>query len=456
MPRRSSNPQRGVSLFESPATTADEPDAAAPLAARMRPTSLDEVLGQDHLTAPGTLLRRVVDGDRVPSMIFWGPPGTGKTTLARIIARASSSAFAHISAVTSGVADLRQVIAEAKERRRTTGERTILFIDEIHRFNKAQQDAILPHVEDGTVSLIGATTENPSFEVIAPLLSRSRVFTLNPIGSEQILALLRRALADEARGLGAAGIEADDDALEMIAEAAGGDARAALTTLELAANGAAISSSKRLTKQLASEALQHRALYYDKDRDAHYDTISAFIKSIRGSDPDAALYYLARMIDAGEDPMFIARRLVILAGEDVGLADPQGIVVAVAAQQATHLIGLPEALYPLAEATLYLATAPKSDSVKRGYFAALADAKITPNEPIPLHIRNAPTGLMKSLGYGKQYAYDHEAPGHYSGQEHLPNRLAGRRYFEPGTLGWEGRRREEIEDRRKRKRPPAD
>jgi len=411
----------------------------APLAARMRPQTLDEFVGQGHLVGEGRLLRKAIEADEVPSMVLWGPPGSGKTTLARIIAGLTKSHFAPVSAVAAGVADLRRIVAEATDRLGMHSGRTVLFIDEIHRFNKAQQDAILPYVEDGTVTLIGATTENPSFEVISPLLSRSRVYALEPLTAEHVETILRRALADEEHGLGATNVDIDDDTIAALANAVGGDARIALNALELAVNAAKPDAKGKRNVSLADieEALQHRAALYDKAGDWHYGIISAFIKSLRGSDPDAALYWLARMLEGGEDPLFVARRLVILASEDVGLADPHALQIAIAAQQAVHFIGMPEGFYPLAEATIYLATAPKSNSTGAAYLRALQDAKATQNEPVPLHLRNAPTSLMKDMGFGKDYKYDHAFPEHHSGQQHLPDKLSGRTYYVPTTQGYE-------------------
>ncbi|HEY8490363.1 MAG TPA: replication-associated recombination protein A [Dehalococcoidia bacterium] len=446
MPSRP-QPQPPEDLFARAARERQEREA--PLAARMRPRTLDELLGQDHLVGPGRMLRRSIEADRIPSMILWGPPGSGKTTLARLVAAQARAHFAPVSAVTAGVADLRTIIAEARERRALAGERTILFIDEIHRWNKAQQDAVLPHVEDGTVTLIGATTENPSFEVIGPLLSRAHVYTLKPLAPEHLETIVRRALADRERGLGALGAEIEDEALRFLVDAAGGDARAALNALELAAESAepGADGRRRITAALLEEVLQHRALRYDKSGDLHYDTISAFIKSLRGSDPDAAVYWLARMVESGEDPLFIVRRMVILAAEDVGLADPQALVVAVAAQQAVHFVGMPEGFYPMAEAAVYLATAPKSNRAGQAYLRALEDARAAPDEPVPLHLRNAVTGLMRSLGYGRGYRYAHDFEEHYVQQQHLPDRLAGRRYYEPSDQGFEREVRERMRRR---------
>jgi putative ATPase len=386
-------------------------------------------------------------------MVFWGPPGSGKTTLARIIASLTSSHFELVSAVASGVADLRRVVAEAAERLGEQGQRTILFIDEIHRFNKAQQDVVLPYVEDGTITLIGATTENPSFEVISPLLSRARVFKLEPLTAEQIEELLRRAIEDEERGLGSMRVQVPGDTLAALAAVVGGDARIALNALELAAQTTSPDDTgvRRVGVGEIEEALQHRAMLYDRAGDWHYDIISAFIKSLRGSDPDAALYWLARMLEGGEDPLFVARRLVILASEDVGLADPQALQVAVAAQQAVHFIGMPEGFFPLAEATIYLATAPKSNTVGDAYMRAVQDAQATVAEPVPLHLRNAPTPLMRKMGHGEGYHYDHAFPEHYSGQEHLPEKLGRRQYYVPGELGYEAKIREWMKQLKQRR-----
>ncbi len=406
-------------------------DSGAPLAARMRPRTLDEFVGQADIVAPGRALRRAIESDRAPSMILWGPPGTGKTTLAEIVARSTGAHFTQLSAVSAGVADLRKVVAQAHERRRM-GQRSVLFVDEIHRFNKGQQDAVLPYVEDGTITLIGATTENPSFEVNSALLSRTRVFVLKALDDDDVATIVDRALHDETRGLGRAQVAIDDDARAALIGYANGDARVALNALEFAAATAPERDGLRaVDRALVMEALQKRGSTYDKAGEAHYDTISAFIKSIRASDPDAAVYWLARMIDGGEDALFIARRLVILASEDVGLADAQGIQVAIAAQQAVHFIGMPEGFYPLAHATLYLARAKKSNSVGRAYGAALRDVAETRNDPVPLHLRNAPTGLMKQLGYGKDYHYAHD--DYDVVQENLPENLTGRRYYEPGV-----------------------
>jgi putative ATPase len=420
----------------------------------MRPRSLDEFVGQDHLIGQGHALRRAIETDTVPSMILWGPPGTGKTTLAEIIAMSTGANFVALSAVSAGVADLRKVAASAQELQKA-GRRTVLFVDEIHRFNKAQQDAVLPYVEDGTITLIGATTENPSFEVISALLSRSRVFVLYSLSDEDIATLVDRALSDTERGLGKQNVVLEPAARDALVNLANGDARAALNTLEFAAT---IATDGTIAPATIAEALQRRATGYDKAGESHYDTISAFIKTIRGSDPDGALYWLARMIDGGEDPLFIVRRLVILASEDVGLADSRALSVAVAAQQAVHFVGMPEGFYPLAHATLYLALAPKSNSVGRAYGAAAEDVQKTRNEPVPLHLRNAPTPLMEELGYGKGYRYAHDdyavvgeggdLPPAERLQSYLPESLGHRAYYEPGEAGEEQKYVEWIKRRR--------
>jgi len=430
------------SLFESDETRASADTAApAPLAARMRPRALDEFVGQEHLVGPGRALRRAIEGDRLPSMILWGPPGTGKTTLAAVIAATTRAHFSPMSAVTAGVAELRRVVAEAKTRR-AHGTRTVLFVDEIHRFNKAQQDVILPHVEDGTVTLIGATTENPSFEVNAALLSRCRVYVLRALSAADVRLIVERALHDSARGLGARDVGLEPEALQRVVDVSGGDARVALGALELAVAASPADDAGRVvvTSAIVGEAVQQRSPRYDKGGEAHYDVISAFIKSLRGSDPDAALYYLARMLEAGEDPLFIARRMIILAAEDVGLADPQALSIAVAAQQAVHVVGMPEGYLPLGEAALYLATAPKSNSVIASYGRAKEAFERTGDLPVPLHLRNAPTGLMKDLGYGKGYKYAHDYEGHTVAQQHLPDELAGERFYQPGSEGFEGKK----------------
>jgi putative ATPase len=413
----------------------------APLAARMRPASLDEFVGQEHLVGPGTALRVAIGRDAVPSMILWGPPGSGKTTLARLIAQAARARFITLSAVSAGVSDLRRAVADASAAAKANGTRTILFIDEIHRFNKAQQDAILPSVERGDVTLIGATTENPSFEVNKALLSRTRVFVLKQLSDEAIAAIIDRALADGARGIGT-GVRLGDEARARLVALAGGDARSALNALELAAQIAASRSAQSpLEPADVEEAMQRRALRYDRAGDEHYDVISAFIKSIRDSDPDAAVYWLARMLEAGEDPMFVARRLVISASEDVGLADPHALPLAVAAHQAAHTIGMPEALYPLTEATIYLALAPKSNSGLRAYFAAKQAVDEHGSLPVPLHLRNAATDLMRRLGYGKDYKYAHDFEDAKVDQRHLPDELGTPSFYSPGSTGWEAERR---------------
>ncbi len=411
----------------------------APLAARMRPATFDEFVGQEHLVGKGHVLRKAIESGQLPSVILWGPPGSGKTTLAYIIAGVTSSHFSPISAVSAGVADLRRIIEEAKERRKLNQHRTILFIDEIHRFNKAQQDAVLPFVEDGTVTLIGATTENPSFEVISPLLSRCRVLTLKPLTSDEIRVIILRALKDKERGLGGLNVEMAADALDHLITMSNNDARAALNTLETAALTSTPDTEGRrhITLATVEDALQHRALPYDKDGEQHYDIISALHKSMRGSDPDASLYWLARMLEAGEDPLYVARRLVRFASEDVGMADPQALVVAMAAQQAVHFIGLPEGKLALAEAAVYLATAPKSNSLYQAYSRVQAEISKGASQPVPLHLRNAVTPLMKGMGYGKGYKYAHDHPGHFVRQQNLPDSLQGKRYYIPSGQGYE-------------------
>ncbi len=443
----SSHPQPGEGAPERDET----PTEAQPLAQRMRPRTLDEVVGQQHLLAPGRALRRSIESDHTPSMILWGPPGSGKTTLASVVAQTTQARFVPLSAVTAGVADLRRVVDDAAKLLRATGRRTILFIDEIHRFNTAQQDAILPHVERGTVTLIGATTENPSFEVNAALLSRARVYTLHALDDDTIRGLLRRATEDEARGLGALRLTVNADALDYIATMANGDARAALNLLEL---GARVSiaqpdGSRLLDLPTVEDAAQQRALLYDKNGEEHFNIISALHKSMRGSDPDAAVYWLARMLEAGEDPLYIARRLVRFATEDVGLADPQALPLCMAAQQAVHFIGAAEGALALAEAAVYLAVAPKSNAIYRAYSAVQEDVRATRNDPVPLHLRNAPTRLMKEQDYGKGYVYAHDT---YAGapdpddpsrpppqrlQGYLPESLGERAYYQPGEQGAE-------------------
>jgi len=443
-----------------PLTTANE----EPLASRMRPRRLDEIVGQEHLLGPGRVLRRSIEGDAITSMILWGPPGSGKTTLAEVIARQTHAHFVSLSAVSAGVADLRKVVEDARKLRQFSGQRTILFIDEIHRFNKAQQDAVLPHVERGVVTLIGATTENPSFEVIAALLSRSRVFVLRGLNEEQILTILQRALHDKERGLGQLNITIAEDALQQIAIFANGDARAALNVLELATQASRETSKENapvhITLAMIEDVMQHRALLYDKGGDQHYDTISALHKSLRGSDPDASLYWLGRMLEAGEDPLYIVRRLIRFASEDVGMADPQALLICVAAQQAIHFVGMPEANLALAQAVVHLATAPKSNALYEAYSRVQEDVQKTRNDPVPLSIRNAPTQLMKDLDYGKDYKYAHDyykdmqiddpqRPPTVQLQEYLPDNLKGRHYFEPGHQGKEASIKQWLEKRRK-------
>jgi putative ATPase len=411
----------------------------APLAVRMRPRSLEEFVGQEHLLGPGRLLRTAIEQDHIPSMVLWGPPGSGKTTLAYLIARLTRSHWEHLSAVAAGVADLRRIVEEARRRRALAGQRTILAVDELHRFNRAQQEAILPYVEDGTITLIGATTENPSFAVATPLLSRCRVVPLRPLTDEEVRTIVERALADEERGLGALRVTMAEEAWGLLLAVASGDARVALNGVELAALGARPGPDGRrlITRPLIEEALQSRALAYDKAGDQHYDTLSAFIKAVRGSDPDGAIYWLARMLEAGENPLAIARRLVILAAEDVGLADPHALCLAVACQQAVHFLGMPEGAIPLAEATLYLATAPKSHTAYQALVRAREDVQKTRQEPVPLHLRNPVTPLMEAMGYGKGYLYPHDYPGHWAPQEYLPPSLRGRRYYQPSEEGEE-------------------
>jgi putative ATPase len=422
--------QPGFSIEE-----AVDPDA--PLAARMRPRVLDDIAGQDGAIGPRSMLRNALNAGRLPSIVLWGPPGCGKTTLARILARGARADFVQLSAVASGVADLRKVVAEARARRRAGG-RTVVFIDEIHRFNKAQQDVILPYAEDGTITLIGATTENPSFEVVAPLLSRVRVVRLLPLDDAAIGTIVDRALSDRERGLGLWELSLSSNARAQLVEGAGGDARAALTALEIAATLARGAGRSKVELGDVRDALADRRPYYDGQADYHYDTISAFIKSLRGSDPDASLYWLARMIESGEDPLFIVRRMVILASEDVGLADPQALVMAVSCQQAVHFVGMPEGFYAMAECTLYLALAPKSNSAGEAYGRAREDALRTSHLPVPLHLRNAVTGLMHAEGYGKGYRYAHNEPGRVDhGMRYLPGELDSRRYYTPGDLGAE-------------------
>jgi putative ATPase len=442
-----------MSLFDDDPLTAAAASAPSPLAERMRPRTLDEFVGQEALIGPGRPLRRAIEDDRLQSIILWGPPGTGKTTLARLIASVTRAHFISFSAVLSGIKEIRTVMMEAEEARRRLGRRTILFIDEIHRFNKSQQDAFLPRVESGDIVLIGATTENPSFEVNSALLSRSKVYVLKGLGPEQIVTIMRRALTDRGRGLGSREIQADDDALAGLARYANGDARVALNMLETAASSAG--DGGRIDAALVADLAQNRSLLYDKSGEEHYNLISALHKSMRNSDPDATVYWLARMIEAGEDPLYIARRLVRFASEDIGNADPRALSIAVAAKDAVHFIGMPEGNTALAQAAIYMAVAAKSNAVYKAYLQAAAAASQEVAEPVPLHLRNAPTKLMKDLEYGKGYRYAHdEAESVAADMVCLPSEHAGRRFYEPTERGLESEIKRKLDELRRRREPP--
>ena len=429
-----------MDLFDSPAL--GKPSESQPLAERMRPRTLAEFVGQEHLLGPGKLLHGTARAGKLRSLILWGPPGSGKTTLAQILANSAGATCVHFSAVTSGVKELKSIIQEAEGLQRL-GKLTVLFVDEIHHFNKAQQDNFLPHVERGTLILIGATTENPSFEVISPLLSRCQVLVLRTLSPEHLETIIERALNDQERGLGGSGLNLSDEGMAFLVQQSQGDCRVALNALEAAAALAQAGKETRIELPHLQEALQRKALRYDKAGEEHYNVISAFIKSMRGSDPDAALYWMMRMIEAGEDPLFIARRMVIFAAEDIGNADPRALQVAVAAKDAVHFVGLPEGRIPMAQAVTYLATAPKSNAAYAAMLAAAKDVDEYGALSVPLHLRNAPTGLMKKLGYGKDYKYAHSYKDHIVDQEHLPEELIGRCYYIPGDAGFE----KEIKER---------
>jgi putative ATPase len=428
--RRDDSRAGGDSLFAAASRT-----AAMPLAARMRPETLDDFVGQEHLLGPGKPLRDAIEQGRVMSMIFWGPPGTGKTTLARLVAHYTDRAFAPFSAVTEGVPRVREIVAEAETRLQREGRGTILFVDEIHRFNRAQQDAFLPHVEAGTITLIGATTENPSFALTGALLSRTRVFVLEPLSAEDLIELLRRTLVDPERGIGRREVRADEEAIALLAALADGDARRALTALEAAADS--VGDQGTIDRQAVVDAVQRRVPHYDNAGEEHFNMLSAYHKSLRGSDPQGALYWMARMVEGGEDPLVIFRRAIAMASEDIGLADPEALKLAIAAREAFRTLGPPEGYLALSQMTIYLATAPKSNSAYRALHSALEAARETPAEPVPLHIRNAPTALMKELGYHEGYQYAHAVPEAYIPQEYLPERLRGQAFYEPGSFGFE-------------------
>ncbi len=442
-----------MDLFEA---AADRDLSGAPLAERMRPRSLDEVAGQQHLVGEGAFLPKQIARGRLPSLIFWGPPGTGKTTLAEVLGRSLDLRFERISAVLAGVKDLRAAVEQARRARAEQRRGTLLFVDEIHRFNKAQQDALLPHVEKGVVTLVGATTENPSFEVNAALLSRCRVLVLRALDDESLAALIERALTNTERGLGELGLSLDDDAREALVRAAGGDARRTLSSLEIAADLARAEGIEAIGLRHAEEAVARRVVLFDKAGDSHFDVASALIKSLRGSDPDAALHYLARMIEGGEDVRFILRRLIIFASEDIGNADPRALQLAVAAQQAFDMVGMPEGVYALSQITAYLAMAPKSNTALRAIRAAREDVLRHPAAAIPPQILNAPTSLMKSLGRGRDYQYPHDYPDHYVAETYLPDALVGARYFEPSESGFEARLKGRLEELRARRQAARD
>jgi len=444
-----------VSLFQNTPQQEQLADRARPLAERMRPRTLDEFVGQQHILGPGKPLRVQIERDDTGSLIFWGPPGVGKTTLAKIIAGMTHAEFIEFSAVMSGIKEIKQVMAEA-ERARQYGTRTIVFVDEVHRFNKAQQDAFLPYVEKGSIRLIGATTENPSFEIISALLSRSRVYILQSLTGPQIVALLRRALEDSERGLGELHLAADDGALEKIATYSSGDARSAYNALEVAASLAQESTDRRITEAIASDALQKRVLLYDKSGEEHYNLISALHKSVRNSDPDAALYWLARMLEAGEDGLYIARRIVRMASEDIGLADPNALHITLTARDAVDFLGMPEGNLALAQAVVYLCAAPKSNALYTAYGAVKEDVERTAQDPVPLHLRNAPTSFMKSVGYGAGYQYAHDLEEKVADMQCLPDNLQGHTYYHPTEEGIEKRIKARLEEIKRLKTSPPE